>query len=118
MGVFIPLIVVNCIILGRAEAFASKNTVAASALDGIFQGIGYTIVLVIMCVVREFLGSGTFGGGILNGGEGIRILPEAFPALGMILPVGGFLTLACLIAAMQYVLNRPKKDEKKEEVAK
>ena len=118
LGVFIPLIVVNCIILGRAEAFASKNTVAASALDGIFQGIGYTIVLVIMCVVREFLGSGTFGGGILNGGEGIRILPEAFPALGMILPVGGFLTLACLIAAMQYVLNRPKKDEKKEEVAK
>ena len=118
LGVFIPLIVVNCIILGRAEAFASKNTVAASALDGIFQGIGYTIVLVIMCVIREFLGSGTFGGGILNGGEGIRILPEAFPALGMILPVGGFLTLACLIAAMQYVLNRPKKDEKKEEVAK
>ena len=118
LGVFIPLIVVNCIILGRAEAFASKNSVAVSALDGIFQGIGYTIVLVIMCVIREFLGSGTFGGGILNGGEGIRILPEAFPALGMILPVGGFLTLACLIAAMQYVLNRPKKDEKKEEVAK
>ena len=119
LGLFIPLIVVNCIILGRAEAFASKNGVGASALDGIFQGLGYTVILIIMCVVREFLGNGTFGGGILNGGEGIRILPEGIPALGMILPVGGFLTLACVIAAMQYFLSRPKKDDKKnEEVAK
>ena len=119
LGLFIPLIVVNCIILGRAEAFASKNGVGASALDGIFQGLGYTVILIIMCVVREFLGNGTFGGGILNGGEGIRILPEGMPALGMILPVGGFLTLSCVIAAMQYFLSRPKKDDKKnEEVAK
>ena len=119
LGLFIPLIVVNCIILGRAEAFAYKNGPAASALDGIFQGLGYTMVLVIMCVVRELLGNGTFGGGILNGGEGIRIIPEGIPALGMILPVGGFLTLACVIAAMQYILNKPKKDDKKtEEVAK
>ena len=59
LGVFIPLIVVNCIILGRAEAFASKNSVAASAVDGICQGIGYTVVLVIMCTVRELLGAGT-----------------------------------------------------------
>ena len=119
LGLFIPLIVVNCIILGRAEAFASKNGVGASALDGIFQGLGYTVILIIMCVVREFLGNGTFGGGILNGGEGIRILPEGMPALGMILPVGGFLTLGCVIAAMQYFLSRPKKDDKKnEEVAK
>ena len=119
LGRFIPLIVVNCIILGRAEAFASKNGVGASALDGIFQGLGYTVILIIMCVGREFLGNGTFGGGILNGGEGIRILPEGMPALGMILPVGGFLTLACVIAAMQYFLSRPKKDDKKnEEVAK
>ena len=119
LGLFIPLIVVNCIILGRAEAFASKNGVGASALDGIFQGLGYTVILIIMCVVREFLGNGTFGGGILNGGEGIRILPEGMPALGMILPVGGFLTLACVIAAMQYFLSRPKKgDKKNEEVAK
>ena len=119
LGLFIPLIVVNCIILDRAEAFASKNGVGASALDGIFQGLGYTVILIIMCVVREFLGNGTFGGGILNGGEGIRILPEGMPALGMILPVGGFLTLACVIAAMQYFLSRPKKDDKKnEEVAK
>ena len=76
LGLFIPLIVVNCIILGRAEAFAYKNGPAASAMDGIFQGLGYTMVLVIMCVVREFLGNGTFGGGLLNGGDGIRILPE------------------------------------------
>ena len=119
LGLFIPLIVVNCIILGRAESFASKNGVAASALDGIFQGLGYTVILVIMCVIREFLGAGTFGGGILNGGEGVRILPESIPALGMILPVGGFLTLAVVIAAMQYILNKPKKTEtKSEEVAK
>ncbi len=119
LGLFIPLIVVNCIILGRAESFASKNGVAASALDGVFQGLGYTMVLVIMCVVRELLGNGTFGGGILNGGEGIRIIPEGIPALGMILPVGGFLTLAAVIAAMQYILNKPKKTEtKSEEVAK
>lgn len=110
LGIFIPLIVVNCIILGRAEAFASKNSVAASALDGVFQGLGYTIVLVIMCVVREFLGSGTFGGGILGAdGAGIRILPEQFPAMMMILPVGGFLTLGVLIAMVQYFLNKSKK---------
>lgn len=110
LGIFIPLIVVNCIILGRAEAFASKNSVAASALDGVFQGLGYTIVLVIMCVVREFLGSGTFGGGILGAdGAGIRILPEQFPAMMMILPVGGFLTLGVLIAVVQYFLDKSKK---------
>ncbi len=117
LGLFIPLIVVNCIILGRAEGFASKNGVAASAVDGVFQGLGYTVILVIMCVIREFLGAGTFGAGVL-GADGIRVLPEGIPALGMILPVGGFLTLAVVIAAMQYMLNRPKKDEKKEEVAK
>lgn len=118
MGVFIPLIVVNCIILGRAEAFAYKNGVGASAIDGIAQGLGYTVVLIIMCVIREFLGNGTFGGGILNNGDGLRILPEGIPALGMILPVGGFLTLACVIAVMQHFLSRAKKAPEKEEVAK
>ena len=112
LGVFIPLIVVNCIILGRAEAFASKNGVLASALDGLFQGIGYTCALVIMCVIREFLGSGTFGGGILNGGEGIRILPEGSPAMLMVMPVGGFLTLGCLIAGAQWLVKRLDKKEK------
>lgn len=106
LGVFIPLIVVNCIILGRAEAFASKNGVVASALDGLTQGIGYTMALCIMCIIREFLGSGTFGGGILNGGAGIRILPEGTPAMLMIMPVGGFLTLGCVIAASQWLMKR------------
>ena len=111
LGVFIPLIVVNCIILGRAEAFSYKNGVVASFWDGIFQGIGYTAVLVVMCVIREFLGAGTFGGGILNGGDGIRILPEQFPIGMLTLPVGGFLILACLIAAMQWALSKSKNKE-------
>ena len=111
LGVFIPLIVVNCIILGRAEAFSYKNGIGASFWDGIFQGFGYTVVLLIMCVIREFLGAGTFGGGILNGGDGIRILPEQFPMGMLTLPVGGFLVLACLIAAMQWALSKSKNKE-------
>ncbi len=118
LDVFIPLIVVNCIILGRAESFASKNGVVASALDGLFQGIGYTVALVIMCVIRELLGSGTFGGGLLNGGEGIRIIPEGYPAMQMVIPVGGFLTLGCLIAAFQWFNRRLEEKEKKKEGAK
>ena len=113
LGVFIPLIVVNCIILARAEAFASKQSVGRSALDGIFQGLGYTFVLIVLSVIREFLGNGTFGGGLLGpDGAGIRILPEGTGALMLILPVGGFLTLGCLIALMQYLLRRS--EEKKE----
>lgn len=115
LGLFIPLIVVNCIILGRAEGFASKNGIAASALDGIFQGFGNMVALTIMCIIREFLGAGTFGAGVLNGGAGFQILPESVAALGMILPVGGFLTLGCVIAAVQYFMNKPKKTK---EVAK
>ena len=115
LGLFIPLIVVNCVLLGRAEAYASKNGIIASAVDGITQGIGYTVALVIMSVIREFLGSGTFGGGILNGGAGIQVLPADVAALGMILPVGGFLTLGIVIAAVQYFMNKPKKTK---EVAK
>ena len=117
LGVFIPLIVVNCIILGRAEAFAYKNGVLASAVDGIAQGIGYTVVLIIMCVIREFLGNGTFGGGLLNGGDGIRIIPEGYPCLDLILPVGGFIILAFVIAFSQWMLNRME-TKKREEAAK
>lgn len=111
LGVFIPLIVVNCIILGRAEAFASKNGVLASAVDGLTQGIGYTAALVVMCVIREFLGAGTFGGGILNGGEGIRIIPEQYPAMQIIMPVGGFLTLGFVIAGFQWLTKKMDKKE-------
>ena len=90
LGVFIPLIVVNCIILGRAEAFAYKNPPLASVVDGLTQGIGFTCALTILSVAREFLGSGTFGGGlidvsngfhiVLGGADGIRILPEGIGA--------------------------------------
>ena len=112
LGVFIPLIVVNCIILGRAEAFSYKNGMVASFFDGIFQGIGYTVVLLIMCIIRELLGAGTFGGGILGPDlKGIQIIPSQFPAGMLTLPVGGFLVLAALIAAMQWALARPKKDK-------
>ena len=109
LGVFIPLIVVNCIILGRAESFSYKNGVAASFFDGIFQGIGYTLVLLAMCIIRELLGAGTFGGGLLAGGKGIQIIPSQFPAGMLTLPVGGFLVLGCLIAAMQWALSKSKK---------
>ena len=118
LGMFIPLIVVNCIILGRAEAFASKNTVLASAVDGLFQGIGYTVALVIMCVIRELLGSGTFGGGILNGGEGVVIIPEGYPAMQMVMPVGGFLTLGFVIAGFQWYMRRRQAKLKEKEAAK
>ena len=117
LGVFIPLIVVNCIILGRAEGFASKNGVGASAVDGICQGIGYTLVLIVMCVFREFFGAGTFGGGLLGGGDlgkapGIEIFSAEYGVSVLTLPVGGFLTLGCLIAVMQWALA---KSEKKKE---
>lgn len=109
LGVFIPLIVVNCIILGRAEAFASKNSVAASAVDGICQGIGYTVVLLILSAFRELLGAGTL--------LGIQIMPSSYVPAGMLtLPVGGFLCLGTLIAIMQWALARSEKKnaEKKE----
>ena len=118
LGVFIPLIVVNCMVLGRAEAFASKNGVLASAVDGLCQGIGYTVALIIVCVVREFLGSGTFGGGLLNNGEGIRILPEGVPAMQMVMPVGGFLALGCILAGFQYLTRKMENAKKDKEAAK
>ena len=118
LGVFIPLIVVNCMVLGRAEAFASKNGVLASAVDGLCQGIGYTVALVITCVIRELLGSGTFGGGLLNGGEGIRIIPAEFPAMQMVMPVGGFLVLGFVIAGSQALMSYLEKKNKKKEAAK
>ena len=125
LGVFIPLIEVNCIIIGRAEAFCQKNTIGASFFDGIFQGLGYTMVLIIMCVFRELVGSGKFGGGLIdiaNGfritmdgtGGGIQIFPADYGATIMILPFGGFITLGLLIALMQYML---KKSAKKKEAA-
>ena len=100
LGVFIPLIVVNCIILGRAEAFSYKNGIGASFFDGICQGLGYTFVLLAMCVIRELLGAGTLAG--------FRIIPEQYPIGVLTLPGGGFLVLGCLIAAMQWALSKSK----------
>ena len=125
LGVFIPLIVVNCIIIGRAEAFCQKSPIGPSFFDGIFQGLGYTCVLIIMCVVRELLGSGTFGGGlrdIANGfrftldgpGAGSQIVNPEYGATILVLPFGGFLTLGVLIAVMQYAF---KKSAKKKQLA-
>ena len=119
LGVFIPLIVVNCMVLGRAEAFASKNGVLASAVDGLCQGIGYTVALVIVCVIRELLGSGTFGGGLLGpGGAGIQIIPQPFPAMQMVMPVGGFLVLGFVIAGSQWLMKYLEQKNKKKEAAK
>ena len=119
LGVFIPLIVVNCMVLGRAEAFASKNSVLASAVDGLCQGIGYTVALVIVCIIRELLGSGTFGGGLLGtGGAGIQIIPQPFPAMQMVMPVGGFLMLGFVIAGSQWLMSHLEKKNKKKEAAK
>ena len=101
LGIFIPLIVVNCIILARAEAFASKNGPFRSAIDGLSMGIGFTFALFIMSTIREILGNGSF--------LGIDITFGVYqPALLMIMPVGGFLTLGCVIAAMQKISNRSK----------
>jgi len=91
LGLFIPLIVVNCIILARAEAFASKNSVGDSLLDGIGMGLGFTLALVILGSVRELIGNGTLFGAALLGAS-------YQPALIMILPPGGFLALGLLLA--------------------
>lgn len=110
LGVFIPLIVVNCIILARAESFCSKNSVGASAVDGICQGLGYTVVLLILSAFRELLGNGTL--------LGYQIMPASYtPALILVLPVGGFLCLGTLIAVMQWALakNANKKEKEAEQ---
>ena len=101
LGLFLPLIVVNCIILGRAEAYASKNKVLPSAIDGIVMGLGFTFALVLMGFVRELLGAGTIGAGII-GEKGIQLISQ--PAVMMILPAGGFLALGFIFAALQKIM--------------
>lgn len=102
LGLFIPLIVVNCIIFARAEAFASKNGVVKSALDGLGMGLGFTVALSIISAVREILGSGT----ILGYSVGIST-----PATVMILPPGGFLTLGLILGIINII--RGKRGKKK-----
>ncbi|MGN0766347.1 MAG: electron transport complex subunit RsxE [Christensenellales bacterium] len=108
LGMFIPLIVVNCIILARAEAFASKNGVLASAVDGAGMGIGFTLALTLIAGIRELIGAGTiFGVSVFGGGYE--------PMLVMILPTGGFLTLGILMGIINALAQRTEKKRIKKE---
>lgn len=98
LGIFIPLIVVNCIILGRAEAFANKNPMLRSISDALGMGLGFTLALVLVCTFREVLGAGTF--------LGYPLLAESQPAILMILPPGGFITLGCLLGFMNWMQKK------------
>ena len=116
LGVYLPLIVVNCIILGRAEAFASKNGVVESALDGIGMGIGFTCTLTIMGTIREILGAGTWMSGLdgllpfLPEGFAIRVIPESIdPFTIMTSAPGGFFVFGIMMAAATWLTSRPKK---------
>jgi Na+-translocating ferredoxin:NAD+ oxidoreductase subunit E len=105
LGIFIPLIVVNCVILGRAEAYASKNMVLPSILDAIGMGLGFTLALVVLATFREVLGNGTF--------YGIQLLPASYePSIIMILAPGAFITLGIILACLnQYKINKAKAAE-------
>ena len=118
LGVFLPLIVVNCIILGRAEMFASKNGIFDSALDGLGMGIGFTITLTIMGSIREILGSGTWMSGLdgilpfLPKGFAIQVLPDAIdPFTIMTSAPGGFFVFGVLMAGATWLTSRPKKEK-------
>ena len=122
LGVFLPLIVVNCIILGRAEMFASKNGIFDSALDGLGMGIGFTITLTIMCSIREILGSGTWMSGLdgiipfLPEGFAIKVLPIE-PFTIMTSAPGGFFVFGVLMAGATWLTSRPKKEKAVEAAA-
>lgn len=128
LGVFIPLIVVNCIILGRAEAFAYKNPPLPSVVDGLTQGIGFTCALTILSAAREFIGAGTFGGGlidvsngfriVLGGADGIQVLPEGVGASLITQPAGGFLSLGIFIAVVTFLLRKSEEKAAKKEATK
>ena len=113
LGLFLPLIVVNCIILGRAEAYASKNKVLPSALDGVCMGLGFTFALVLMGFLRELLGAGTMFSGLSTLLPFLSFIPaegfaipglSANPAVMMILPAGGFLMMGFIFAAIQKIM--------------
>ena len=106
LGIFIPLIVVNCVILGRAEAYAGLNPPLPSVMDGLFMGIGYTCAIALMATIREILGAGSFMGIPLFG-------PSFQPVLVMILPPGAFITLGFLFAGFASIKNRRAKAAKK-----
>jgi len=107
LGIFIPLIVTNCIVLARVEAFAAKNGAVASTVDGIAMGVGLVLVLAVLGAMRELIGSGTLFAGIemvIPGLEGLQILPAGYPGfLLAILPPGAFILLGCLIAGKNWL---------------
>lgn len=109
LGLFIPLIVVNCIILGRAEAFASKNSVGLSALDGLGMGLGFTLSLTVLGMIREFFGAGSVFG------FKIPFLSD-FSMIVFILPAGGFLTFGLVMALINYITAK-NEDKKKAKTA-
>lgn len=105
LGLFIPLIVVNCILLARAEAFASKNNPVRSIVDGLGTGLGFMAALISVAAVRELLGSGMLFAGS-DGTGGVQILGDWFsPATIFLMPTGAFLTLGCIIAIVQKIRN-------------
>lgn len=110
LGIYIPLIVTNCVVLARVEAFAAKNGVLVSVVDGAAMGIGLALVLGVLGGIREFFGNGSFFNGIelvFPGYHSIQILPADYPGfLFAILPPGAFITLACLIAAKNWAEAR------------
>lgn len=110
LGIFIPLIVTNCIVLARVEAFAAKNEPGSSTVDGIAMGIGLTLVLAVLGAIREIIGSGTLLSGIdmiFPGMEPINLFGEGYPGfLVAILPPGAFITLGCLIAGRNWIEAR------------
>ena len=117
LGVYLPLIVVNCIILGRAEMFASKNNILNSALDGIGMGIGFTITLTIMGSIREIIGSGTWMAGLgklipsLGADFSIQVIPESIDTFSLMTSApGGFFVFGVLMAGAAWLTNRPKKE--------
>ena len=107
LGIYLPLIVVNCIILGRAESFASKNKVLPSILDGLGMGIGFTMALLLMGSIREILGNGTWFGMVINNGSVIQ------PMLILILPPGGFFVFGMLVALANKLAERKGKEPAK-----
>ncbi len=107
LGVFIPLIVVNCIVLGRAEAFANKNSVFDSLLDGLGMGIGFTIALTLIGAIREILGSGSI--------MGFQFIPAEYHILIFVLAPGAFLVFGFVMAAVRYIVNKSEEKKKQKE---
>lgn len=109
LGLFIPLIVVNCLILARAESYASKNNPVNAVLDGVFMGLGFAAALFLLATIREIIGAGTF--------MGIEVFPAEFAVKMIVLPAGAFISLGILIAAFKTVITTIDKKKKRKKMA-